>query len=169
MECLVSPFPTTEHRASHCFLPQSPWHESPGVPNVIFLIVVFIFPVTEPCVSFGACCRHCRPEAAFPCRQTAQGHQWIGGDREDVCQGEFCFNLILSRLSKPVRHFKRVGYTVYVIITNIPLVCCVKNRWSWLIVVVHNTWHWITKTPSAQFVLKDCSCFFIFFRTCAVS
>lgn len=98
-----------EHGASHCFLPQSPRHESPGVPHVILLIVVFVIPVPEPRVSFPAHSRHRHPETALPRRQTPQGHQWAGGDGEDLCQSQWklsrnvliCFRRSVTYKSMP--------------------------------------------------------------------
>lgn len=80
-----------EHGAGHCFLPQSPWHEPPGVPHVILLIVVFVIPLPEPCVGFTAHSRPRHSETALPRRQTPQGHQWAGGDGEDLRQSQYNF------------------------------------------------------------------------------
>lgn len=103
-------FSCTEHRAGHCFLPQSPWHESPGVPYVILLIVVFVIPLSEPSVSFSTLSRHRHTETALPCRQTAQGHQWIGGDWKDLRQSEFPDSLVCLSILRKVYEKKSASF-----------------------------------------------------------
>lgn len=90
-----------EHGAGHCFLPQSPWNEPPGVPYVILLIVVFVIPLPEPCVGFTAHSRPCHSETALPRRQTPQGHQWTGGDGEDLRQSQYNFYRTNPYLTHP--------------------------------------------------------------------
>lgn len=80
-----------EHGAGHCFLPQSAWHELPGVPYVLLLFVFIVVPVSEPRVCPAAHAGPRRPEAAVPRRQASQGHQRAGGDGADLRQSQFFF------------------------------------------------------------------------------
>lgn len=87
--CLSPSFP--EHGAGHCFLPQSAWHELPGVPYVLLLLVFIVVPVSEPRVCPAAHAGPRRPETALPRRQAPQGHQRAGGDGADLRQSQFFF------------------------------------------------------------------------------
>lgn len=92
----------SELRCGPCLLPQPAWHEPSGVSHILLLVLVFVLPHPQPSVGFSSHTWSSGPEAALPRRQAPQGHQWAGGDGEDLCQSEYSNTSTYSMCHRPV-------------------------------------------------------------------